>query len=113
MARSKEKAHNERIECVVGCLHCDTVVGKVFAMEREPGIGIWTHRSVPESTAIAAAAVGAISQRTFNKLVLIVTPALLPTKYGIIQYVSPSALAANGTITVVVNVVVTDVILRD
>ena len=48
MARPKEKATNERIECVVGCLHCDTVVGKVFAKEREPGIGIWVHRSVPD-----------------------------------------------------------------
>ena len=47
MARPlKEKAHNERIECVVGCLHCDTVIGKVFAKEREPGM--WIHRPVPD-----------------------------------------------------------------
>ena len=46
MRPSKEKAHNERLECVVGCLHCDTVIGKVFAYERDPGM--WINRSVPD-----------------------------------------------------------------
>ena len=47
MSRTKViKDNDERLECVVGCLHCDTVIGRVFAKERAPGM--WINRSVPD-----------------------------------------------------------------
>ena len=48
MIKNTPKASNERLECVVGCLHCNTVVGKVFAKERVEGDGMWSNRPVPD-----------------------------------------------------------------
>ena len=37
---------NERLECVVGCLRCNTVVGKVMAREQSPDN--WMNIPIPD-----------------------------------------------------------------